>query len=57
MPSRYDELKAMAKECRRMAAAVEEQYIRFQLLAIAEHFEQSAKRVGISKAKKRSPKP
>ena len=57
MPSRYDELKAMAKECRRMAAAVEEQYIRFQLLAIAEHFEQSAKRVGISKAKKRSVKP
>ena len=57
MPSRYDELKAMAEECRRMADAADEQYIRFQLIAIAEHFEQAAKRVGISKARKRPPKP
>jgi hypothetical protein len=42
MPSRYDELKAMAEDCRRLAAATEEEHIRFQLLAVAEHFERLA---------------
>lgn len=42
MPLRYDELKAMAEDCRRLAAAAEEEHIRFQLLAVAEHFERQA---------------
>jgi hypothetical protein len=42
MPSRYDELKAMAEDCRRLAAAAEAEHIRFQLLAVAEHFELQA---------------
>lgn len=42
MPSRYEELKAMAEDCRRLAAAAEAEHIRFQLLAVAEHFERLA---------------
>jgi len=42
MLSRYDKLKAMAEDCRRLAAATEEEHIRFQLLAVAEHFERQA---------------
>jgi len=43
MPSRYDELKAMAEDCRRLAAAAEAEHIQFQLLAVAEHFERQAR--------------
>jgi hypothetical protein len=57
MPSRQDELKAMAEDCRRLAAAAEEEYIRFQLLAVAEHFERLAEQQGkISATGKPSPK-
>jgi hypothetical protein len=43
MPSRHDELKAMAEECRKLAAAAGDEPIRAQLLAVAEHFELLAK--------------
>ena len=44
MPSRYDELKAMAEDCRRLAAAAEAEHIRFQLFAVAEYFDRQAER-------------
>jgi hypothetical protein len=34
--------KATAADCRRLAAAGEEEHIRFQLLAVTEHFERLA---------------
>jgi hypothetical protein len=43
MPSRHDELKAMAEECRKLAAGAGDEPIRAQLLAVAEHFELLAK--------------
>jgi hypothetical protein len=42
MASRSDELKAMAEECRRLAATMDDNAARSQLLAVAEHFEQLA---------------
>jgi hypothetical protein len=42
MASRSDELKAMAEECRRLAATIKENAARSQLLAVAEHFERLA---------------
>ena len=56
MPSRYDELKAMAEDCRRLAAVIEEDHIRFQLLAVAEHFERLAEQA-VRPSPKRSRNP
>ena len=42
MPSRNEELKAMAEECRRLAAAIEDQTVRSRVLAVAQHFDRLA---------------
>jgi len=41
--SPYEKLKAMADECRKLAAMLETAAIRSRLLALAEHLEQWAK--------------
>jgi hypothetical protein len=43
MPSRYEKLKAMADECRKLAAMLETAAIRSRLLALAEHLEEWAR--------------
>jgi len=42
MPTRIEELKSMAAECRRMAAMSASEPVRGQLLVIAEHFDRLA---------------
>ena len=42
MASRYAKLKAMAEECRRLAAMFEADLIQSKLLEIAEHLDQWA---------------
>ena len=42
MASRNDELKALAKQCRGLATAIEDEAARSQLLAVAERFERLA---------------
>ena len=39
MSSRYEELKAIAEECRRLAASIEDKAIQLRLLTVAQHFD------------------
>ena len=43
MPSEHEKLKAMADECRKLAAMLEQAEVRSRLLAIAERLEQWAR--------------
>jgi hypothetical protein len=43
MPSEHEKLKAMADECRKLAAMLEQAAVRSRLLAIAERLEQWAR--------------
>ena len=42
MPPRNDEVRALAEDCRRLAATITDEAVRLQLLAVAQHFERLA---------------